>query len=99
MQIKLIDRENEGELLIIGRIDPNTVDETEKILIQMAERFNTIILNLYEMDYISSAGLKVLRDLNTILTRKGGMLKIKGTNKNVMEVFEMTGFAGTVTFI
>ena len=99
MHIKLINRGEEGELLLEGRLDSATAPEVEGIVLQMAERFNTVILNMAQLEYISSAGLRILKLLYLALRKKNGELAIKNANKLVMEVFEMTGFAGLLTFI
>ena len=93
MHIKLINRGTEGELLLEGRLDSSTAPEVEEIVLQMAERFDKVILNLAQMEYISSAGLRVLKLLYMAMRRKDGSLELKNANKLVMEVFEMTGFA------
>ena len=99
MHIKLINRGTEGELLLEGRLDSSTAPEVEEIVLQMADRFDKVILNLAQMEYISSAGLRVLKLLYMAMRRKDGKLELKNANKLVMEVFEMTGFAGLLTFI
>ena len=99
MHIKLINRGEEGELLLEGRLDSSTAPEVEGIAIQMAERFDTVILNMAQLEYISSAGLRILKLLYMALRKKNGELAVKNANKLVMEVFEMTGFAGLLTFI
>lgn len=52
-----------------------------------------------ELDYISSAGLRLLKRAFMAMRRKDGSLKLKNVNKMVMEVFEVTGFAGLLQFI
>jgi len=99
MTIKLVNRGTEGELLLEGRLDTNTAPEAEEVFEQMIERFDTVILNLQNLEYISSAGLRVLKRLHMGMRKKGGELCLKNTNKMVMEVFEMTGFAGLLRFI
>ena len=99
MHIKLINRGEEGELLLEGRLDSSTAPEVEEIVLQVAERFDRVILNLAQMDYISSAGLRILKLLYMAMRKKEGELEIKNANKMVMEVFEMTGFAGLLTFV
>ena len=99
MHIKLINRGEEGELLLEGRLDSATAPEVEGIVLQMAERFDTVVLNMAQLEYISSAGLRILKLLYMALRKKNGELAIKNANKLVMEVFEMTGFAGLLTFI
>lgn len=99
MHIKLINRGDEGELLMAGRLDSSTAPEVEEILLQTADRFDRLILNMAELEYISSAGLRILKLVYMALRKKDGELAIRDANKLVMEVFEMTGFAGLLTFI
>lgn len=98
MDIKLIDRNTEGEFLLTGRLDANSAPETEQLLSSMVERFDKMILNLASLEYISSAGLRILKILHMAMKKKGGKLVLKNVNKMVMEVFEITGFAGLLNF-
>ena len=97
--IKLINRGDEGELLLIGRLDAATAEEAEEYFKVAAERFDHLILNMDELVYISSAGLRILKLLHITMQKKGGQLSIRNANNYVMEVFEMTGFAGLLHFI
>jgi anti-sigma B factor antagonist len=97
MNIKLINRGQEGELLLEGRLDSVTSPEAEEIFTQTAERFDKIILNMTDLEYVSSAGLRTLKRLYMTMQKKGGSLTLTGVRKMVMEVFEMTGFAGFLT--
>ena len=99
MHIKLINRGEEGELLLAGRLDSSTAPEVEEIVLQVADRFDQVILNMAQLEDISSAGLRILKLLYMALRKKEGELKVKNANKLVMEVFEMTGFVGLLTFI
>ena len=99
MHIKLINRGEEGELLLAGRLDSSTAPEVEEIALQVADRFDTVILNMAQLEYISSAGLRILKLAYMAVRKKDGELQLKNVNRLVMEVFEMTGFAGLLTFI
>lgn len=94
MNIKLINRGTEGELLLEGRLDFQTSPEAEKIFLEVAERFDQVTLNMENLEYITSAGLRVLKVLHTTMRKKNGTLALTHVRKMVMEVFEMTGFAG-----
>ena len=94
MTIKLINRGTEGELLLDGRLDAVTSPEAEEIFLQMTERFEKLILNMQELQYISSAGLRVLKKTYMASVSKNGVLELHHVNKLVMEVLEMTGFVG-----
>lgn len=98
MNIKLINRGTEGELLLEGRLDSLTAPETEEVFLQMAERFDRLVLNLQGLEYISSAGLRILKRLYMAMRKKNGTLVLKNVKKMVMEVFEITGFAGLLQF-
>ena len=99
MEIKLINRQTECELLMIGRLDAQSAPGVEKIVLEQASRFNTIILNLAKLEYTSSAGLRVIRALQAAMEQKDGEFYVKNVNERVMEVFEMTGFASFLKFI
>ena len=99
MTIKLINRETEGELLLIGRLDAITAPEAEEIFLQMADRFEKLILNMEELQYISSAGLRVLKKTYMATVKKNGSLELCHVNKLVMEVLEMTGFSGLLKIV
>ncbi len=99
LKLDLINRGSEGELLLIGRLDSVTSEEAGKVLDELTERFDDLILNMKELDYISSAGLRLLKRAYMAMRRKDGSLKLKNVNKMVMEVFEVTGFAGLLQFI
>ncbi len=98
MTIKLIRYGTKGELVVEGRLDTATSGEAEEIFMQTAERFDTVVLNLEQMDYISSAGLRILKRLHITMKKKGGEMILTHVNRMVMEVFEMTGFAGLFSF-
>ena len=72
MTIKLIQRESEGELLLEGRLDATTAPEAEEIFLQMTQRFEKLTLNMDQLRYISSAGLRVLKKTYMAMVKKGG---------------------------
>ena len=98
MDIKLINRGTAGELILIGRLDANSAPEAEEIFKEMIERFDTIVLNMEQLDYISSAGLRVIKIIHMGMKKKNGELILTKVQKMVMEVFEMVGFAGLLKF-
>ena len=98
MDIKLVSRGTEGEVLLIGRLDANSAPEAEEIFRQIMERFDKVVLNLQQLDYISSAGLRVIKVIHMGMKKKDGELVLINVQKMVMEVFEMVGFAGLLKF-
>ena len=78
-----------------GRLDTTTAPELEKELKDL-EGVNELTLNFAGLEYISSAGLRVLLSAHKIMSRKGGM-KVTHVNEIVNEVFEVTGFSDILT--
>jgi len=73
-----------------GSVDTNTVDEVGEEIIAIVDKYrmDEMTLDVKNMDYISSAGLRLL-----IRIKKGGaMLKIINASKDVYEIFSITGF-------
>ena len=99
MMIQLINRETEGELLLDGRLDAVTSPEAEEVFLQMAQRFEKLTLNMAQLQYISSAGLRVLKKTYMAMVKKNGSLELNHVNKLVMEVLEMTGFSGLLKIV
>lgn len=92
MDIKLVNKGSEGEIILDGKLDSNTASETEKIFNSLVPKFNTLVLNFAALSYISSAGLRVLKVTHVAMKKKGGRLVLKNVNPMVMEVLEITGF-------
>lgn len=94
MDIKLVARYDEGELIMSGDLDTRTSKDADALFAQMAERFKNITLNMKDLEYVSSAGLRAIRNLYIKVNQNDGKLALTNVNENVMEVFEMTGLAG-----
>lgn len=93
MDVKLVDRGDEGELIVSGRLETQNAGEAEELFLQLAERFPNITLNMRDLSYISSAGLRVLKKLYMKVRTNGGTLAATNVSEYVSEVFEMTGFS------
>ncbi len=79
-----------------GRLDTTTAPELEQALKGGMDAANTLTLDFSKLDYISSAGLRVLLSAHKVMSKKGGM-KVTNVNEMVMEVFDVTGFADILT--
>ena len=99
LNMKLINRGTEGELQIIGRLDAISAADAEKLLTDTVERFDSLILDMARLEYVSSAGLRALKRAHIAMRRKGGDLAVRNVTRTVMEVFEITGFAGMLRII
>jgi len=75
-----------------GRLDTTTAPELEQALKDGMDAANALTLDFSKLDYISSAGLRVLLSAHKAMSKKGGM-KVVNANEMVNEVFDVTGFA------
>ena len=76
---------------IKGRLDTTTAPQLEAELKGALDGITELTMDLGELEYISSAGLRVLLSVQKIMNKQGEM-KVAGANETVMEVFEVTGF-------
>ncbi len=79
-----------------GRLDTTTAPELETELKQSLPGTTELIMDFEKLDYISSAGLRVLLSAQKTMTKQGSM-KIIHANEMIMEVFEVTGFIDILT--
>ena len=83
------------EIALEGRLDTTTAPELEKELNGLSG-VDQLTLDFTGLEYIASAGLRVLLSAHKIMSRKGGM-KVTQVNDIVNEVFEVTGFSDILT--
>ena len=87
-------KRNAAETIIelVGRLDTTTAPSLDKTIQEELGNTKNLVLNLKGLEYISSAGLRVLLSAQKKL-QKIGFMKVTNVCEEVMEVFEMTGFA------
>ena len=92
-------KQNGSELLLelSGSIDSGTSPELNAVIEQSLKGINSLILDFKKIDYISSAGLRVLLATFKTLSGRGGNMIIRYPNQNVMDIFTMTGFDNILT--
>ncbi|KNZ41414.1 STAS domain-containing protein [Acetobacterium bakii] len=98
MEIKC-KQENEATVVdLIGRIDTNTSADFQKELEEYYTKEGfSLILNFENLDFVSSAGLRVLLLIQKKANALKGKMLIKNVKPEIQEVFEMTGFSGILT--
>lgn len=79
-----------------GRLDTTTAPQLEAELKQSIADNTLLILDFAKLEYLSSAGLRVLLAAQKVMNRQGKMV-IRGVNDVIAEVFEVTGFADILT--
>ena len=94
-----IEKKTDGSaytLALEGRLDTISAPEFEAALKQVLEDAQTLTLDFSKLEYISSAGLRMLLVAQKAMAPKGGM-KVTHVNEMVNEVFEITGFSDVLT--
>ena len=91
---------NGAELTVAltGRLDTTTAPELEKELKENLDGVASLIIDTQALDYISSAGLRVLLSAQKIMSKQGEM-KIAHVSETIMEIFEVTGFSDILTIV
>ena len=82
-------------LALAGRLD-TTAPQLEAELKQSVNGVTELALDFSELEYLSSAGLRVLLSAQKVMNKQGSMV-IKNVNETIMEIFEVTGFVDILT--
>ena len=83
-------------LKIIGRLDTSTAPELEVTIDSCVAGIKELVLDCSELEYVSSAGLRVILKAQKLMNAQGNM-KLTHVNEIIMEVFDITGFADILT--
>ena len=86
----------ELEISLEGRLDTMTAPELEAELNKDLNSADSLTIDFSKLEYISSAGLRVLLSAHKTMSTKGGF-KVTNPNEIVREVFDVTGFADILT--
>ena len=92
MTINKTKKDDQLIIAVEGRIDTVTSPELEEAVKASVGDVEKLVIDLKDVDYISSAGLRVLLGAHKTMSRKGG-LKIVNAAESIMEIFEVTGFS------
>ena len=79
-----------------GRLDTTTAPELEQSLQESISDASELVMDFEKLEYISSAGLRVLLSAQKIMNRQGSM-KVVHVNETIMEILEVTGFVDILT--
>lgn len=96
----IIDSKKEKEKLVFrlkGRLDTTTAPRLESALKEQQEGIRHLEMDFAELEYLSSAGLRVLLSAFKEMKKREGTMIIKNVNDEVMEVFTITGFTDILT--
>ena len=83
-------------LKLVGRLDTATAPELESELKNCLDGVQTLTMDLKELEYISSAGLRILLSAQKAMNKQGAMV-VRNVSPIVMEIFDITGFSDFLT--
>lgn len=95
----IITKQQDGSALVLaleGRLDTSTAPGLEEELNANLDGVNDLTIDMKELAYLSSAGLRVILAAQKKMNRQG-VMKIRHVNETIMEVFEVTGFTDILT--
>lgn len=96
MNIEKTQNAAELEIKVSGRLDTVTAPQLEAELKESLSGIEKLILDFAELDYLSSAGLRVLLSAQKTMNKQGEMV-VRGINETIAEIFEVTGFCDILT--
>lgn len=94
-----INKETNGSNLsfaLEGRLDTTTAPDLEKELNESIEGVTELVMDLGKLEYISSAGLRVLLSAQKTMNKQGSMV-VRNVSEDVKEIFDVTGFSDILT--
>ena len=96
MTIDKMIEEKKLTITLTGRLDTTTAPQLETELKQNISGVEALILDFSGLEYLSSAGLRVLLSAQKVMNRQGSMV-VRNANEIIMEIFEVTGFVDVLT--
>ena len=96
MEIKTKKDDKNLTITLEGRLDTNTSPELEKYLEEL-NSINNLTLDFEKLNYISSAGLRLILIFQKTMKNNNGTMIIKNVKEKIKEIFDITGFTGILT--
>ena len=96
--LNIVKTMNEGKAVfsLEGRLDTTTAPELEQSLQESLKGISDLTMDFEKLEYISSAGLRVLLMAQKVMSKQGEM-RVVHVNETVMDIFEVTGFSDVLT--
>jgi len=91
MDIKIIENDKKFIFEIGGRLDSNTAPELEGKVKEIFDKADSLIFDFADLEYISSAGLRVLLASHKKISSANGTMKILNANDSIKDIFNITG--------
>ncbi len=91
-----------GDALYIaleGLLDSQTVSDLKTVLYENFDKVNAIEFDFEKLEYLTSAGLRTILVAQQAMNEKKGVMTVKNVPKEVMDIFDMTGFSDVLTIV
>lgn len=88
---------DEINFALVGRLDTTTAPSLDAAIAEVMPSAKKIVLDFAQLEYLSSAGLRVILSTQKAIAAKSGEFIIKHVNDTIMDVFDMTGFTSILT--
>ncbi len=99
MQINIYEENGASVIAPNGKIDHVTVGEFDEKINELGNQNDKLVLDMKDVEYVSSAALRAILNINDLMADKGGSFTLKNVNKKVMEIFNITGFADYLNIV
>lgn len=97
MDIKMDKQGNKLKVSLSGRLDTVTSPEMESKVLGNLDGIEELVLDLNELSYMSSAGLRVVLACQKRINAVQGSMVVKNANELIMDIFDATGFIDILT--
>ena len=99
MDIKKTLDGNVEVLTVSGRLETMTAPQLDAEIQSLPDEVSELLMEISELEYVSSAGLRVFLMGHKKMKARGGSMKISGANASVKKVFDITGFSPILNFV
>ena len=99
MEIRKIQDDNRLTLAVFGRLETATAPQLDAEVKAIAPEVKNLRIEMAEMEYVSSAGLRVLLSAQKTMNARQGRMELAGVNDSVKHVLDITGFSPVLTFV
>lgn len=96
MKIESVLKENELTIYLEGELNSSTAPELDKFISESLNNITSLIFDFEKLEYLSSAGLRVLLVSQKVMDKQGKMV-VRHVNEQIMDIFTMTGFVNVLT--
>ena len=99
MEIRKTANGNMLVLKVSGRLETMTAPQLDAEVQSLPEGVSELVMEISDLEYVSSAGLRVFLVAHKKMKSRGGAMKISGANASVKKVFDITGFSPILNFV